>query len=265
MTTSETGTPAGAETERERVCYVYGVVPATVALPQRLSGVGDPPGTVHLVRYGGVAAVVSKLYPDRPIGTRQDLLAHERVLDTLITATAVLPMRFGAVLTDADAVTSDFLEPYHEPFRETLAEFAGHRQFTVRGRYEQDVVLREVLDEEPEAVRLRDALRDLPDDAGYYDRIRLGEIVFQALQRRREADSQVLVTTLAPHAAAVRVREPAGDDGAVDAAFLVDDEHLSRFEQALEQLGHQWVGRIRLRMLGPLAPYDFVDLEEEED
>lgn len=264
MTISPTGTATGTQTTRGHACYVYGLVPASATLPPRLRGVGDPPGAVRLVRHRGVAAVVSDLTPDRPLGTRHDLLAHERVLDTLVANTTVLPMRFGAVLIGADAVVDDLLEPNREHVQESLTALAGHAQFTVKGRYDQDVALREILAEDPEAVRLRETLRDLPGDAGYYRRVRLGEIVYQGMQRRREVDQDVLVDALARHAAAVRIREPSGDDGAVDAAFLVGDEHRDRFDAAVERLGERWVGRVRLRMLGPLAPYDFVDAEEEE-
>ncbi|MQA83582.1 MAG: gas vesicle protein GvpFL [Streptosporangiales bacterium] len=244
-------------------CYVYGVVPSTAALPDGLRGVGDSPGTVRLVRHGGLAAAVSDVSQDRPLGSRHDLLAHQRVLDTLMTASTVLPMRFGVVLGDAEAVTSDLLEPHHYRFVDALAEFSGYTQFTVRGRYEQDMVLREVLAEDPETQRLQEVVRELLPDSGYYDRIRLGELVFHALQRTREADGEVAVDTLAPYAASIRLREPAGDDGAVDAAVLVGHEHRDGFERAVEHLGARWAGRIRLRMLGPLPPYDFVELEED--
>lgn len=262
MTATPAETPAGPETATS-ACYVYGIVPADAEIPHGLRGVGEPSNPVALVPYGDVAALVSELEPGRPLGTRHDLLAHERVVDTVIIGTTVLPLRFGAVLADAEAVANELLAPFHDRFARKLAELSGHSQFTVRGRYAQDVVLREVLAEEPEAARLREALHGLPEDAGYYDRVRLGELVFQALQRRRDADAGTLVDVLAPYAAAVHLHRAAGDDGAVDAAFLVADRDRGRFDRAVEELGRGWAGRVRLRMLGPLAPYDFVDAEIE--
>ena len=47
-------------------------------------------------------------------------------------------------------------------------------------------------------------------------------------------------------------------EGLVNASFLVEDERRTAFEQAAEELAKYWNGRVRLRLLGPLAPYDFV-------
>lgn len=239
-------------------CYVYGIVPEGTRLPEGLRGVGDPAGEVTVVRHGRLAAIVSEVPADRPLGTRDDLLAHERVLDMVAAEAPVLPMRFGAVLTDVEAAAEELLAPHHDHFASALFELAGSAQFTVKGRYVRDTVLREVLAEEPEVARLREALRDLPEEAGYYDRIRLGELIAHAFARKRETDAQTLLDTLTPHAVAVSVHEPPGEEGVVDVSFLVDHERQPRFERALEELGQRWDGRVRLRLLGPIAPYDFV-------
>ena len=170
----------------------------------------------------------------------------------------MLPLRFGAVVTSADAVVEELLAPHHDWFADALTDLDGRMEFTILGTYVRDTVLREVLDEEPEAMSLRESLRDLPEEAGYYERVRLGELVVQALEAKREVDTAALAQALAPYAVAVSPRAAADEDTAADVAFLVDDTGRSRFEQAVDELGREWAGRVRLRMLGPLAPYDFV-------
>lgn len=41
-------------------------------------------------------------------------------------------------------------------------------------------------------------------------------------------------------------------------AFLVDLNKEDEFDEAVDALGRDWEGRVRLRLRGPLAPYDFV-------
>jgi hypothetical protein len=74
---------------------VYGVVAADTALPEGLRGLG-PSGTVSLVADGKIAAVVGDLPVDRPLGTRDDLMARESVVDAIAGAATILPMRFPA-------------------------------------------------------------------------------------------------------------------------------------------------------------------------
>jgi hypothetical protein len=253
----------GTAGEEPPVCYVYGIVPAGTRLPEGLMGTGG--GEISLIREGQVAGVVSEIRPEGALGTRDDLLAHEGVVASLAEETTILPLRFGAVVTTADAVAEEMLVPYHDWFAAVLADLAGRRQFSVLGAYVENTVLREVLQEEPEVARLREKVRDLPEDAAYYDRIRLGELIVQALDDKRMADTEALVAALSTHAVDVAAREPSGEDAATDVAFLVSDEQRPRFEQAVDELGDRWAGRIRLRMLGPLAPYDFVPSHPEEE
>ncbi|MCP9964498.1 GvpL/GvpF family gas vesicle protein [Actinomadura madurae] len=105
MTTPQTPGGSGDRVPQ----YVYGVVRSDAALPQDVAGLDDRP--VSLVQDGGVcAAVVSDLPQGRALGERADLVAHQRVLNALVDAgTAVLPFRFGAALSDRDAVEKELL------------------------------------------------------------------------------------------------------------------------------------------------------------
>jgi hypothetical protein len=240
-------------------CYIYGITTSGAAVPPGLRGAGHPAGPVTLVGHGVVAALISRVRADQPPGTAADVRAHANVLAVMAQAVPVLPMRFGAVMPDGDAIVAGLLGPHHDTFAASLARLDGHQQFTIKGKYIGDIALREVLAAEPEAMRLRELLQGRDPEVYRQEGIRLGELVVRALERKRMADLQTLVDAVAPYAAAVAPRAPSGADGAVDAAFLVRRPHRSGFEQAAEELARCWRKRIRLRLLGPLAPYDFAE------
>ena len=54
------------------------------------------------------------------------------------------------------------------------------------------------------------------------------------------------------------VREPTHELDAVHVALLVAIGKENRIRQAVQDLARNWEGRIELRLLGPMAPYDFV-------
>jgi hypothetical protein len=245
--------------------YVYGIVPAGTELPADGRGVGDPGGDPSLVRHGRVAAVVSGVTADGALGTRRDLLRHSRLLDAIARSTPVLPMRFGAVLADQEAVVDELLAPRHARFASALAALDCQAQFTLKARYVEQAVLREVVEQEPPIANLRERVHGLPVDASWYERIQLGELIAGAVARRREADSAALVSELSPYASSVAWKAPAAEDGVVDAALLVDRAAWPRLERGVERIAERQARRMRLRLLGPLAPYDFShDLMEED-
>jgi Gas vesicle synthesis protein GvpL/GvpF len=239
--------------------YVYGLVGAETELPDDLTGLG-PSGRVSTIAHRRIAAIVSDVPVDRPLGTRDDLLAHEAVVDTVAATTAVLPMRFPAVVEEK-GVVEELLGPHHDHFVAVLGELEGRLQFTLKGRYEQEAVLRELIEADPEIRALQEKVRELPEDASYYDRVRLGELVVAALQERREDEAAQMLRRLEPFAVQVVANQPGQPDDVVNAAFLIDRERVKEFDDAVEDLGRDLAGRVRLRLLGPLAPYDFVPEE----
>lgn len=236
--------------------YVYGLVAAGTRLPDGLTGLG-PTGEVRTVEHDRLAAIVGDVPEDRPLGTRADLLAHEAVVDTVARETTVLPMRFPAVIDDTGLV-DELMAPHQDQFLAVLAELEGAVQYTLRARYEQEVLLREVLEDDEEIRELDAQLRELPQDAGYNERIRLGELIVAALDERSAVDADDIEARLQPYAQRV-ARSPAPQpDEVITAAFLVPRDQTAAFEEAVEKLGADTRDWLRLRLLGPLAPYDFV-------
>ncbi|MFR9806764.1 GvpL/GvpF family gas vesicle protein [Pseudonocardia sp. RS010] len=239
--------------------YVYGLVRSDAELPDDLVGLG-PSGTVTTVTHEKMAAIVGDVPLDRPLGTRDDLVAHEAVVDTVASMTTVLPMRFPAVIEE-EGVVDELLVPHHDRFVRALEQLEGTVQYTLKGRYDQDVLLGEIIEEDSGVRELHERIRGVPEDAAYYDRVKLGELIVKALEERREVDAKDIVDRIGPFAEAVSTTTPTQPEDVVNAAFLVRRDGAEEFEQAVEELGadtHEW---LKLRLLGPLAPYDFVPEE----
>ncbi|WP_245718133.1 GvpL/GvpF family gas vesicle protein [Nocardia miyunensis] len=236
--------------------YVYGIVPADVEPEPHATGVRD--GEVAVVRHGQVAALVSPLESDRQLGTPGDLTAHEDLLDGSAVVAPVLPLRFGAVMTDTEAVENELLGANEEEFRAALEELEGRVQFVIRGRYVEDTILRELLDENAEAARLGDEIRGKPADATRDARIALGEMINQAIEAKRAEDTRKVISELEKFDALTNQREPSDEEDAVHVAVLVEAARQKELEDSLRQLMADWDGRVELTLLGPMAAYDFV-------
>ena len=238
--------------------YVYGIIPADVELAAETPGVGDPPGQVRVVRSDGLAALVSEVDTSRPLGSPQDLVAHEQIVDATAAEVPVLPARFGAVMSSEEEVAEDLLAANHDEFEDALQELEGRAQFVVKGRYVQQAILTEVLSENRQAGHLARKLRGADPDASRDARIKLGEIINGAVEVKRRKDTRVLGDAMEGYCVASVVREPTHELDAVHVAFLVETDGEGEMEQAIEDLARDWEGRIDVRLHGPMAAYDFV-------
>ncbi|MFC4853029.1 GvpL/GvpF family gas vesicle protein [Actinophytocola glycyrrhizae] len=244
--------------ESDQRFYVYGIVPSDVETEPDARGVGDPPGEVTTIKHGDVAALVSAVAADSSLGSPEDLAAHAALLDGAAAAAPVLPIKFGAVLTSEDDVTEELLAAHHDEFAAALRELEGKAQYVVRGRYRQEAIFKEILAENAELGRLREAIRDKPEDATRNERMALGEAITNAISAKRDADTETVRRALDDLGLMTVVREPTHDEDAAHVVFLAETDKESELEEAVERLATGWEGRVDLRLLGPLAAYDFV-------
>jgi hypothetical protein len=238
--------------------YVYGIVRAD-ADPPGGDGIGGAP--LGVINAGAAAAVVSGLpHRDELRLGRGEILTHARVLEAAFSRGPVLPMRFGVVLDAAD-VRDRLLEPHADELRALLDSFDGKVELRVRAVYGEERIMREIVHEDRNIARLRAALRGLPDDATYYGRIELGELVAEAVERKRQLDAAEVIDALAPVASAVEVGDPRHPRVVVNASFLVERARLAKFDEALEQVAASQFERMRFKCAGPLPPHSFVELD----
>ncbi len=241
--------------------YVYGVIAPDAAAPAAPGIAGE---TIRTIVGDGVAVLISDL-PDAEHLTlgREEITTHAEVLERALHGGTVLPMRFGVVMADEEALRSQLLDAHHDELREQLEELAGKVELRLRAVYEEATLMREVVAENVQIAKLRQAIQGQSQDASYYARIQLGELVVDAVQQKREDDTGALLDELAPLTLDMRVGEPGNERVALSASFLVEEKRIEEFDAAVEEIGRQQDTRMRLKYTGPLPPYSFVELSTE--
>jgi len=229
--------------------FIYGVVPAAKA----------PAGSVTS---GDLAALVREI--DHTPGTREDLEDHRRVLGEAIERGIVIPMRFGMVMDDADAVREHLLIPHHDQLARLLHDLDGQVQMTVRAYYAEDALVSAAIAGDEEIARRTAELDGLPEIASEPQRAALGELIAAAVDARRAHDHDILAERLRPLATDIRIEETSNDRIALDAQLLVARERRAELDAAIAELGNALEGYLALRYLGPLPPFSFAALELEE-
>lgn len=240
--------------------YVYGIVRSGTIERRSLEGIGD--AAVETVAAGELAAIVSLLPSGALRVRRRDLVRHLHVLEAVFDETTIVPCAFGTVLPNEDAVRQDLLDARREELVDLLGRLDGSVQVNVKATYDEEIVLREVLGEEPEIRRLNERTRQV-GDAGYFDRIRLGELVAAAVAARREHDAHDALERLSTHVEDVVVEEP-GPDHVLRASFLLARDAFRRFDDELDALARERAPRLRFELIGPLPPTAFVSVARAE-
>ena len=242
---------------RAKPKYVYGVVAQGGAAPR---GTGIFRRRLHTVRGGELAAIVSNAPEQEIQAGREELMAHARVLESARQQGVVLPMRFGVVMEDEEAVRRHLLDDYSSELLAQLRELDGKAELRLRAFYDQETLMREIVEAHPDIAQLSAAVRERPAEAVYYEQIELGQKVVEALEQMASVDLSAILDVLTPLAVAVAVGEPEHEHVAANVSFLVEQTQIPVFDQAVDDLARQNDGRLTFKYIGPLAPYSFVEL-----
>jgi hypothetical protein len=239
--------------EPRAAVYVYGVVSERAQPIALTDGVDGAP--VRTVGHEGLAALVSAI--SRTQLRAADVRAHWRVLEQAFEHATVLPVRFGTLMDSEDEVRSRLLKANRERLAELLDTMDGLIQLNVKGRYDEDALLREVLREVPGLARLRGRA----ERSGVVsDQIALGQQVEREIERRRSRDAEAARQALQDLAVTTREEQVRHPD-AFNVACLVARDRIDAFGEAVGKVRQMLEDRVEIRYVGPVPPFSFAEAE----
>jgi hypothetical protein len=232
--------------------YVYAIAKDSHPLDlDGVKGVGEAPSEVRAVRSGSLCAVVSDA-PETISVRRRDLQAHNEVQGRLWAGGTILPLGFGYVAENEDAVRA-VLQARAEEFSQRLDELTGRAEFNVKGVQDEDALLRSIVEESEQVRTLNARTRE---GGSYDDRLALGQLVAQEVQSRQEALAGEVLDALRPLALSEKLSEPS-QQYFVNVSFLVEGDRSEEFTRSAQELAGRLGEDIELRVRGPLPPYSF--------
>ena len=234
--------------------YVYGVTPKAQYSPVVAHGVEG--AAIQTIEHDGLLALASRLQVGKLAAS--DVRAHWRVLKQAFESTTVLPVRFGTVMENEEAVRVRLLEANAGQLSSLLEQMADLAQLNLKGRYDEERLLRAIVATTPSVAQLRERMRN--GRSTQAEQIALGQLVEREVARRQAQDAAVALAELEPLAAATR-HEEVSHPNAFNLAFLVRRNHIDRFSDAVHDLRDRLANRIELRYVGPVPPFSFAEAE----
>jgi hypothetical protein len=251
------------ETVRERTRrrpmgkYVYCIVRASENLSFGPIGLGAEPAEVYTIARGDLAAVVSDAPLEVLDPTRDNVLAHQRVNETVMKQHTVLPMSFGTVFKTHDDVI-ELLRAASDAFAGVLKKMEAKLEFGLKVVWDRDAVVREI-EEEDEDIRRVKAELQAHKGSTYFARMQYGRLVDAALQARSERYVADTFAALRGASVAARSNKLIGERMILNAAFLVNRRDAREFDRCVKALGAQY-DKLTYKYTGPWPPYNFVNI-----
>ena len=249
--------PRRQQGQRATGKYVYCIIRAGNQLTYGPIGLGADPADVYTIMRGDLAAVVSDAPLEVLDPTRDHVLAHQRVNETVMKQHTVLPMSFGTVFKTHDDVV-ELLRSASDAFSDVLNKMEAKLEFGLKVVWDRDAIIREIEREDDDIRRVKAELL-VRKGSTYFARMQYGRLVDAALQAKSERYVADIFAALRGASVAARSNKLIGERMILNAAFLVNRRDAREFDRCVKALGER-DDKLTYKYTGPWPPYNFVNI-----
>lgn len=235
--------------------YIYGIIEESQYRKFGLRGLED--AEIYTINYQKLAAVVSDsgLFEIDP--TRKNVLAHTIVQDELLKKYTLLPMGFGMVATSKDGVLR-LLEKNYEALAKELKRLAGKIEVELKIFWDEKALTSE---NQELLSKLKTRINSASSAVeAQHLAIEAGMSVERIVREWKDTYVEQIYATLKVLAIDARLSNPLGVKNILNASFLIERNREHEFIKQVRGLDDKYKGKMNFKCVGPLSPYNFVDL-----
>jgi uncharacterized lipoprotein YehR (DUF1307 family) len=239
--------------------YIYCVIDSNQPQSFGPLGIGGRGDELYTVCFNDISAVVSNAPARRYRVSRENSLAHEKAIEKVMTEYTALPVRFATVAEDEEKVKK-ILEKEHDRFKNLLGDIKDKTELGLKAMFKENAIYKDILEKYEDIRSLKEKIAMLDSEKSHYQRVQIGKMVEDALQKEKQSVKADVLNTLSPLAVEVRTNDTYGDMMIINAAFFVERAKETEFDQQVQQLDDRYGERVTFKYVGALPPFNFVNI-----
>lgn len=254
---NDEGLPAGRQGK-----YIYTIIEANKPQDFGPLGIGGRGEKVHTIHHNGLAAVVSSSPIVKYPVSRENTLAHQKVLEEVMRKFTLLPVRYCTIAEKEEDIKEKVLKARYKEFKNLLEEMRDKVELGVRAIWtNMEQIFGEIGEENKDIKQLKEKVaKETSSFKRREGMMRVGEMVKEALEEKKEKEAKELLTTLKPLSVDLKQNQVYGDRNILSTAFLVKKAKERGFDQKINKLEKELGERTKLNYFGPVPPYNFVEV-----
>jgi hypothetical protein len=241
--------------------YIYGIAEEPHFKRFSFHGIGN--ADVYTINYKRTAAIVSDIEFSEIDPTRKNVQAHTVTQEELMKEYNLLPMGFGMVAAGEGEVRS-LLENNYDGLLGELHRLAGRIEVELKVFWEQEAVMKEIQGESQELSRLKAKLNVASSPVEVRNlMVEGGKLVENIVSDWKTRYAEMIYAILQKLSYEAKMNDPMGIKNLLNASFLIEKSRESEFKEQVYELDARFQGKMNIKYVGPLPPYNFVTLKLE--
>ncbi|GGF17410.1 protein gvpF [Halobacillus andaensis] len=213
--------------------------------------------TIHYQDAAMVAAEVPmKIYHPN----KENLMLHQQVISNVMAnEDTVVPISFGNVFQSEEDVEV-LLKNLYPQLSKLFPQIKGKIEVGLKvvGKKEW---LESQISKNSKVMEQKSTVAKKSEDAGYFDRMKLGEMAqkfFQSLQKEIEQDIHDPLVKLS---ASAKSNDPIGEKMLLNGSYLIDRSKEEQFDNKVNELHDKWLDKVDFKYTGPWPAYNFINIK----
>jgi len=243
--------------------YLYCVIKEKS--PRKFNILGQDEKEVYTINEGDLAIVASDTEKEEFSFIKEYLTCHQRVIEEVMQeGYDVLPVRFGTVAKSEEDIREKILKAKRRELLETFPIAEGRVELGLRAIWKNmPGIFQEIVKQNLE---IQEAKRIAQKNPFQMRIAGVGELVQKALDAKRENEAHKILSPLKKLAVKFKEREllrspePLKDSMILSSAFLVPKKNEKEFDKKVEAFTKEYGERIKFIYIGPIPPFNFVEL-----
>ncbi len=241
--------------------YIYGIIRNSDKIDFGPIGIGSRNDHVYGVTYKDICAVVSSSPDIQYQARRANMIAHQKVLEEVMKRFNVLPVRFSTISPhDNDDAIIRIITADYARLDDLLDKMKGKKELGLKVVADESKIYENIIQKYDSIRNLRDKLINQPSDKIHYQRVKIGEMVSDALKKEIENYKKQILDLLSPIAEDVKITDNYGHLMILNVAFLIKEVKEPEFDEAVNGLDNKYGDIMTFKYVGTLPPYNFVNL-----
>ncbi|MBU4466673.1 GvpL/GvpF family gas vesicle protein [Patescibacteria group bacterium] len=187
---------------------------------------------------------------------------HQKVNEEVMRNYDVVPMAFG-IIAPSKAEVLRILERAYLQFKTVLRKIAGKAEFAVQVWWNQEKLLEELVNVNPEIERLKQKAFSKVSILGMPIKLKLGKLIQQEIEAQKEAFIQDIQAHLKNSSHDFTSNKLIEDDMLANFSFLIEKAREGELDKKMQELGKKYEEKLRFKYIGPMPAYSFVNINLE--
>ncbi|MBL7136318.1 MAG: GvpL/GvpF family gas vesicle protein [Candidatus Marinimicrobia bacterium] len=191
--------------------------------------------------------------------TRDNMGAHQVVLESWIKKYDVLPARFGQVAQSKGALYNGVRSAL-PIIRSEFQHYKGKREMNLKAFWVKEFIYDHIQKKYPKIERFKEQIKKMKGPNVHYKCIEIGQLVERTLLAESEAEAELIVKEISPIALQYKKNKTFGELMFLNMAILVNNEKLNGLDNLVNHIAEKQEGKAVFKYFGPNAPGSFVNI-----